>query len=285
MSGAGAAKEDHAPGWRETVRINLGAIGARARVRVVASWREKSWIIGETIFPFLAMAAFVLVYRGLKAPPIYEAFVILGGAMIAYWNNILWSMASQFFWEKEQGQLQLYLITPVSRMSILMGMALGGIVMTTSRAVVILAGGILVFGVPFPWDRALPAFGLFLLTLAAVYSLGMILSSLFLMWGREAWYTATLFQEPIHLASGFYFPVRALGTIAASLASILPIAVGLDGIRQVLYGEEAHGFLPLPWIPVVLVVLLALFLYLAHRSLAFMENLGKREGRLTLRGD
>jgi len=43
------------------------------------------------------MSAFVLVYRGLKAPPIYEAFVVLGGAMIAYWNNVLWSMASQFF--------------------------------------------------------------------------------------------------------------------------------------------------------------------------------------------
>jgi len=270
--------------FAETVRINLGAIWARARVRVVASWREKSWVVGETIFPFLAMSAFVLVYRGLKAPPIYEAFVVLGGAMIAYWNNVLWSMASQFFWEKEQGQLQLYLITPVSRMSILLGMALGGIVMTTSRAVVILVGGVLLFHVPLPLDRALPAFGLFLLTLGAVYSLGMILSSLFLLWGREAWYTATLFQEPIHLVSGFYFPVRTLGTIGAGLAALLPITLGLDGIRQIFYGEAAHGFLPLAWIPPIQVALLVLFVFLAQRALATMENLGKREGRLTLRG-
>jgi ABC-2 type transport system permease protein len=270
--------------WVEIVRMNLGAIGARARVRVVASWREKSWIIGETVFPILTMSAFVLVYRGLKAPPIYEAFVVLGGAMIAYWNNVLWSMASQFFWEKEQGQLQLYLITPVSRMSILLGMALGGIAMTTSRAIVILAAGTWIFHVPLPLDRALPAFGLFLLTLGAVYSLGMILSSLFLLWGREAWYTATLFQEPIYLVSGFYFPVRAMGTLAAGLASLLPITLGLDGIRQVLYGEAAHGLIPLPWIPPIQVALLVVFLYLAQRALATMENLGKREGRLTLRG-
>jgi len=268
----------------ETIRINFGAIWARARVRVVASWREKSWVVGETIFPFLAMSAFVLVYRGLKAPPIYEAFVVLGGAMIAYWNNVLWSMASQFFWEKEQGQLQLYLITPVSRMSILLGMALGGIAMTTSRAIVILAGGVLLFHVPLPLDRALPAFGLFLLTLGAVYSLGMILSSLFLLWGREAWYTATLFQEPIHLVSGFYFPVRALGSVAAGFAALLPITLGLDGIRQILYGEAAHGLLPLVWIPPIQVALLAIFVFLAQRALATMENLGKREGRLTLRG-
>lgn len=272
------------PGFGAILRMNLGAVLARARVRVVASWRETSWVIGETVFPFLTMAAFVLVYRGLKAPPMYEAFVVLGGAMIAYWNNVLWSMASQFFWEKEQGQLQLYLIAPVSRMSILLGMALGGMVMTTSRAIVILAGGVLLYHVPLPLDRALPALGLFLLTLAAVYSLGMILSSLFLLWGREAWYTATLFQEPIHLLSGFYFPVRALGAVTAGLASLLPITLGLDGIRQILYGKAAHGLLPLWIIPPLQVVLLAIFLYLAHRSLALMENLGKREGRLTLRG-
>jgi ABC-2 type transport system permease protein len=266
------------------LRANLAAIGARARVRVVASWREKSWVVGETIFPFLAMSAFIFVYRGLHAPRIYEAFVVLGGAMIAYWNNVLWSMASQFFWEKEQGQLQLYLITPVSRMSILLGMALGGIAMTTSRAVVILAGGIWIFHVPLPIERALPAFGLFLLTLGAVYSLGMILSSLFLLWGREAWYTATLFQEPIYLLSGFYFPVRALGAVTAGIASLLPITLGLDGIRQVLYGPAAHGLLPLAWIPPIQIALLTLFLFLAQRALATMEGLGRREGRLTIRG-
>jgi ABC-2 type transport system permease protein len=270
--------------WRERLRLNLGAVQARARVRIVASWREKSWIVGETVFPFLAMSAFILVYRGLHAPKIYEAFVVLGGAMIAYWNNVLWSMASQFFWEKEQGQLQLYLIAPVSRMSILLGMALGGMIMTTSRAIVILTGGVLLYHVPLPLDRALPAFALFLLTLGAVYSLGMILSSLFLLWGREVWHTATLFQEPIHLLSGFYFPVRALGAVAAGLASLLPITLGLDGIRQILYGKAAHGLLPLVWIPPLQIVLLAVFLFLAHRSLALMENLGKREGRLTLRG-
>ncbi|MGE5175404.1 MAG: ABC transporter permease [Hyphomicrobiales bacterium] len=272
------------PTLRERIRVNLAAAVARASVRVRASFRERSWLIGETVFPFLTMSAFVLVYRGLKAPPVYEAFVVLGGAMTAYWNNVLWSMASQFFWEKEQGQLQLYLITPVSRMSILCGMALGGMAMTTSRAVAILVGGTLLYHVALPLDRALPAFGLFLLTLVAVYALGMILSSVFLLWGREAWHTATLFQEPIYLLSGFYFPVRFLGLAAGTLASLLPITLGLDGIRQIFYGEAAHGFLPLRWIAPIEVGLFLLFFFLAHRALLLLERLGKEEGRLTIRG-
>lgn len=268
----------------ESLRVNVAAILARARVRVLASWRETSWVIGETVFPFLTMSAFVLVYRGLHAPKVYEAFVVLGAAMTAYWNNVLWSMASQFFWEKEQGQLQLYLITPVSRMSILLGMALGGMAMTTTRAIVILIGGMLLFHIALPLDRLIPALLLFLLTLAAVYALGMILSSVFLMWGRSAWHTVTLFQEPVYLLSGFYFPVRFLGAVAGAFAALLPITLGLDGIRQIFYGPAAHGFVPLAWIPPIEVALFALFLFLAHRSLLLMENLGKREGRLTLRG-
>lgn len=268
----------------EAVRRSLAAVWARARVRVVASFRNREWFIGETLFPFLTMAGFVLVYRGLHAPRVYEAFVVLGGAMIAYWNNVLWSMASQFFWDKEAGLLQLWLIAPVSRMTILLGMALGGMLMTTSRAAAILLGGALVFHVSFPADRLLPAFGLFALTLGAVYALGMILSSLFLLWGREVWHTATIFQEPVQLVSGFFFPVRALGVAVAMAASALPVTLGLDGIRQIFYGEAARGLVPLPWIPWILLVLLAVYLLLARVSLRVMEERGKREGRLTERG-
>ena len=264
--------------------MNAGAVTARAGVRLRAAWRERSWIFGETVFPLLAMATFVLVYRGLHAPRQYEAFAVLGGAMIAYWNNVLWAMASQFFWEKEQGQLQLYLITPVSRMSILLGMALGGMLSTTTRAVVILTAGLLMFHVPFPIERVPGALGLFVLTLGALYGLGMILTSVFFLWGREAWNTITLFQEPVYLLSGFYFPVRALGTLVASVAGLIPITLGLDGIRQVLYGDAAHGFLPLGWIIPLQAGLLIVYLLLAHRALVAMENLGKREGRITIRG-
>ena len=270
--------------WLEMLRMNAGAVSARASVRLFASFREKSWLVGETVFPIIAMATFVLVYRGIGAPRAFEGFAVLGGAMIAYWNNVLWAMASQFFWEKEQGQLQLYLIAPVSRMSILLGMALGGMLSTTTRATVILAAGVFLFDVPFPWERFPGAVGLFALTLGALYGLGMIMSSVFFLWGREAWNTITLFQEPVYLLSGFYFPVRALGALVATVAGLIPITLGLDGVRQILYGEAARGFLPIGWIVPIQATLLVLYLVLARQALLVMENLGKREGRLTIRG-
>jgi len=31
--------------------------------------------------------------------------VVIGGAMTAFWMNVLWSMSTQLYWEKEQGNL------------------------------------------------------------------------------------------------------------------------------------------------------------------------------------
>jgi hypothetical protein len=71
----------------------------------------------------------------------------------------------------------------------------------------------------------------------------------------------------------------------AVAGSILPVTLGLDGIRQVFYGPAAHGLLPLPWIPPIQIALTLFFLYIARRMLRYMEDLGKHEGRLTVRGD
>jgi ABC-2 type transport system permease protein len=128
--------------------------------------------------------------------------------------------------------------------------------------------------------------GVFLTTLVALYGLGMLLSSLFLLFGREAWHLSNLLQEPVSLVSGFYFPVRALGQVVAAAASILPITLGLDAMRQLLFPAMLASFRFLsPEVELaILAVLAVLFLVLARRALAYFEALARREGRLSIRG-
>ena len=61
--------------------------------------------------------------------------------MTAFWLNVMWMMAAQLHWERDQGNLELYFTAPVSMMSILLGMAVGGLVMSGVRAAVVLAIG------------------------------------------------------------------------------------------------------------------------------------------------
>ena len=266
-----------------SLALNLRATAARTYVRIVGSIREWTWIIGDAVLPNLGMCAFVLLYRTLGAPRSFEALAVFGGILSTYWLNVLWGMGSQFYWEKQQGQLQLYFAAPCSRMAILTGMAIGGILMTTLRSLFGVFMGFVVLGVRVPsFDVGVLAL-VFTLTMTSLYALGMTLASLFLLYGREAWHLSNALQEPVYFLSGLYFPLRALGALGAAAAGLVPLGLGVDAVRQVLMGAHAEGFLPLRAETLILAGLTLAFLVLARAALAYLEGLSKREGRLTQR--
>jgi ABC-2 type transport system permease protein len=255
---------------------------ARAYPRVVGQQREKSWMFFDVFLPMLAVSAYVFVYRAIGAPAEYIGFVVVGGAMTAFWMNVLWSMSSQLYWEKEQGNLSLYIMAPNSMMAILLGMALGGMLATALRAAAILVLGSLLYRVQFEVASFVQLFVVFMLTMVALYGMGMMSASLFLLLSREAWHLANLAQEPVYLVSGFYFPIRNFGFWIAAAASIIPLTLGLDAMRQLIFPSgPALGFLTVSIELAVLVVLSLTFLMGARFLLAYMEKLAIREGRLT----
>jgi ABC-2 type transport system permease protein len=265
-----------------SARLFVQTVIARAYPRVIGAQREKSWMFFDIFLPLLAVSAYVFVYRAIGAPETYVGFVIMGGAMTAFWMNVLWGMSSQLYWEKEQGNLALYIIAPNSLMAILLGMAFGGMFSTTLRAFAIVLVGSLLFEVQFTVASFSALFGTFILTMMALYGMGMMFSSLFLLLNREAWHLANLAQEPIYLLSGFYFPLKSLGFWIAAGASIIPLAVGMDAMRQLVFPSgPSLGFLSVPIELGILVILSVGFLISARYLLAYMERLAIREGRLT----
>src|SRR5574340_1582614 len=178
-------------GWR----LFLQSIYGRAYPRLVGMQREKSWMFFDIFLPMLSVAAYVFVYRAIGAPEEYVGFVVMGGAMTAFWMNILWSMSSQLYWEKETGNLALYIMTPTHMMAILLGMAFGRLVATALRAFAIVVVGSIVFLVQYALGSFWQLLAVFFLSMAALYGMGMMTSSLFLLLSREAWHIANLAQE------------------------------------------------------------------------------------------
>jgi len=202
--------------------------------------------------------------------------------MTAFWMNVLWSMASQLYWEREQGNLSLYIMAPNSMMAILLGMALGGMLSTTLRAAIVMLIGSLLFQVHYLVTSFFQLAAVFVLAMTALYGMGMMTSSLFLLLGREAWHFSNLAQEPVYLASGFYFPIRTLPFWLAAAASIIPLTLGLDAMRQLVFPSGFKlGFLNPGLETGVLVGLAVFFLAGAKLLLGYMERLAIREGRLT----
>lgn len=260
----------------------LKTVIARAYPRVIGAQREKSWMFFDVFLPILAVSAYVFVYQAINAPEEYIGFVVVGGAMTAFWLNVLWSMSSQLYWEKEQGNLALYIMAPNTMMAILLGMALGGMLMTALRAAAILVLGSLLFGVQYQVASFLQLFTVFTLTMVALYGMGMMSASMFLLLSREAWHLANLAQEPIYLISGFYFPIKSFSFWVAAAASIIPLTLGLDAMRQLVFPSgPTLGFLSVAVELTVLSLLSLVFVIAAHYLLAYLEKLAIREGRLT----
>ena len=260
----------------------LMAMRGRALPRVVGLRREPIRILLDIALPLLGTFAMVFVYRGLHAPQRFVGFVVLGGAMLAFWQNVLWMMAIQWNWDRGNGNLELFVMSPSSLAAILLGMAVGGMYMTAIRAGVIVLLGSVAFGVVYQVSALLPALGVFVLTLGALYCLGMMLASLFLFYGREAWHLGNALQEPVYFLGGFYFPVRALGAYVAGAASLLPLTLGLDGVRQLLI---PGGFSLLPATAEAALIALQVVLYAlgAQAALRYMEARARRDARLIAR--
>lgn len=285
-TGAGAdPRLDAAWTARQVALTNLRSLAGRAYPRVRGLFREPSWLFFEILLPFLGTSAFVLVYRALRAPEEYIGFVVLGGALSAFWLNVVWSMAGQLYWEKSQGNLELYFAAPMSLMSVLLGMAAGGLVMSSTRAAAVLVISALVYGVAFDlqqWWLAAVVFGL---TLSALYGLGMMLASLFLLWGREAWHLTNVMVEPVYFVSGLNFPVGRLGAVGAAAIATLPFAVGLDAMRQLAFPDSAllAGTPPPLAEAAILVAMTVVFTLAARWCMAVVERLARSRGSLSIR--
>jgi ABC-2 type transport system permease protein len=265
-------------GWRLFVRTVL----ARAYPRVVGQQRQKSWMFFEVTLPLIGTSAYVFVYRALQAPEDFVGLVILGGAMSAFWMNVLWAMSNQLYMEKQSSNLPLYIMAPNSMMAVLLGMAIGGMVATGLRAAAILGLGAFLFDVRFAVADGWALTAVFILALTALYGMGMMGASLFLLWGREGWHLVSLAQEPVYLASGMYFPINRFPRAVAVGASVIPLTVALDAMRQLALPSGASlGVLPVRLEVGLLLIMTVAFVAAAHRLLAVMERMARVEGRLT----
>jgi len=270
---------------RQVLDSNLRAIVGRAFPRVRGMVREPSWLFFEILLPFLTTASFVLIYRALAAPEAYVGFVVLGGALSAFWLNVVWMMAGQLHWEKSQGNLELYFAAPMNLMSVLLGMAVGGLLMSTTRAVAVLVVSTMVFGVTFEVHQWALVITVFVLTMSALYGLGMMLASLFLVWGREAFHMTNLLIEPVYFVSGLNFPVGRLGMLGALAIATIPFAVGLDAMRQLVFaGQPYITGTPSPEAEALILVGMTVVFTLAARWLIRrIEWMARSRGSLSIR--
>jgi len=264
---------------------------ARALVRLWSIFGEPAWIIVSMGFPVLSSLALFLLYYSIGATG-YVGFAILGGVMVSFWGNVLWSMASQFNWDKQEGLFEIYLTSPAPISAILIGMSVGGIIGTVPSAIIVTAMGYFlsaILHITIPVAGSWLAVALtFALTLASLYAMGMTLSALYLVYGREAESMNEVLQEPVSMLSGIYFPSLGRGSpfpfALQAVASLIPLTIGMYALRQTLFPSPGTDVLASVAPALVeLAIMAVIFLGIASYSLKALERKGRRDGTISVR--
>ena len=267
----------------DNFKHSLRTILARAYPRIIGSFRHPSWFVFEVTLPVLSIITFVYVLKLFDSPKEFESYAIIGGCMLPIWFNVVFAMALQLRWEKDSGNLEIFMTSPAQISWILLGMMVGG-----SAGTILMTGSVFlisasIFDVTFLWSNWWKALLVFLPCVLSLYSIGMAMSSVFLKAGRAFEYYLGLAEEPIQFITGSYFPIFSQNIFLAVFGSIIPLTLGIDGLRQVLV--DAEYISPLSW-QVESFIMLAYWLLglkLAKKSLFWMEKLAREKGTLTLR--
>jgi ABC-2 type transport system permease protein len=154
-------------------------------------------------------------------------------------------------WERDVGQLQRLLATPLPRLAIVLGKATGAGVRALTQGIVLLVV-IAIAGISIQWNplRIAGAFVLLLLGTGGFACLSMILASL--VRTRERFMgIGQLVVMPLFFASSALYPIAIMPGWLQVVAHANPLSYEVHGMRDLLLGISAGGRL---WLDFVVAV-------------------------------
>jgi len=180
----------------------------------------------------------------------YRAYIAPGVmAQAAMFIAIFYGLS--VIWERDVGQLQRLLATPLSRSSIVLGKAAGACVRALVQAVLLLAV-LAIAGIGVRWTFTGVIGTLVMLTLgtAAFACMSMLLAAV--IKERERFMgVGQLIMMPLFFASSALYPLAIMPVWLRDVARVNPLTYEVQGLRQMLVGVGGRGVLWLDFLVVV----------------------------------
>ena len=224
-----------AMGWAELRKLRHDHLDIFTRSVQPLLWL---FIFGTALRRNRALSGGFHDYRAYLAPGVM--------AQAALFISIFFGLA--VIWERDVGQLQRLLATPIPRLGIVLGKATGAGIRALTQAVVLLAV-LAVAGIAIRWNPldVLGALVLLVLGTGGFACLSMILASL--VRTRERFMgIGQLVMMPLFFASSALYPLAIMPEWLRVVARINPLTYEVHGMRQLLVGISAGGTLWLDFV-------------------------------------
>jgi ABC-2 type transport system permease protein len=169
------------------------------------------------------------------APVTYLEFVTLGIVLNVFVQVALNRTAEALRTEQMIGTLEALLTTPTATVTIQLGSAVFDLVYLPLRTAVFLTFMALVVGLDLDASGILPSLALILAFIPFVWGMGMIAAAAILTF-RQGGGAMGLGVLVLGLASGAFFPLSVLPGWIADVAEYNPLAIAIEGLRDLLLG-------------------------------------------------
>jgi ABC-2 type transport system permease protein len=241
-----AASADLRPGALSTGPLQRMAAGtlAMAQAEMRKLRHDHLDIITRSVQPLLWLFIFGTALsrnRTLSSGTLdYRAYIAPGVmAQAAMFIAIFYGLS--VIWERDVGQLQRLLATPLSRSSIVLGKAAGACVRALVQAVLLLVVlAIAGIGVRWTFTGVLGTLAMLILGTAAFACMSMLLAAV--IKERERFMgVGQLIMMPLFFASSALYPLAIMPGWLRAIARVNPLTYEVQGLRQMLVGVGGAG--------------------------------------------
>ncbi|MBI5166342.1 MAG: ABC transporter permease [candidate division NC10 bacterium] len=168
----------------------------------------------------------------------YKQFIFPGIiGMTVLFSSIFSSIS--IVWDREFGFMREMLVAPISRLSIVLGKAVSGTLISALQAAVIMAF-IPLLGIKVSLSQLLTLLGLAVLVSFSLTSLGILIASRLETFGVFN-VVMNFLVMPMFFLSGALYPVTLLPAPLQVLSRLNPLTYGVDAFKNVLLGQAIAG--------------------------------------------
>jgi len=204
-------------------------------------------------------------------------FTLIGQLLYSFFTMMLLAGAA-FDREREQGTLEVVLLSPANRLGILLGGALSNAFNYVWLLIGVLLSWITFLNVNVSINDPLALLASIIFSYFSLVALGMCLEAFFIHSRRGTTY-ATMMQEPIMFLSGLIFPLQSMPRALLPFSYLLPLTFGLISVRLSLLGGATIFDIAVPL--TILASMGIIFFTLAVWLIGYAERTAKAKATLT----
>lgn len=273
-----------APAWRQ-----VKASYALVERNINLSKRYWGWEVAFLIYTIAQSMAIVYIadagpaVTGRPSDTRYMVlYLAIGTLTWSYMANLFMAIAESVQWERWEGTIEYTMMAPISRLTYMLGSCLFGVIYGLVRTAFVLVALIFMFHLSANHAGLLPALELVGVGSISFVGIGIMASTLPLLFTEKGAQMTYVIEACLLLVSGVYYPIQVLPAWMQPISHISPATYVLSGTRDVLLKHVTHSVMVENLVPLAIIgivtVPMGVWLW------AWAERFAKRTGRLKRTG-